>query len=65
MEIYLKELEEDEKAYVKRTVYDKLDAIRKRIALRVISKFLIPYIRMRRSKKKKNKNKKKKKGNKF
>lgn len=47
MEIYHTELEEDETMYFKRELYDKLDAIRKKIALRTISTFLLPYVNMK------------------
>lgn len=62
----LKELEEDEKMYFKREFFDKLDVIKEKIALRAISKFLIPYVnlkfksrRLKMLKKKKTKNQKK------
>lgn len=65
MEIYFKDLEEDESVYLKRELYDKLDAIREKIALRAISKFLMPYVIMqfgsRKTKTSKNKTKKMKK----
>lgn len=65
MEIYLSELEESEEMYLKEELYDKLDAIKEKIALRVIKKFLIPYIHVkfetkRAMLKNKKKNKKKK-----
>lgn len=63
MEIYLKNLEEDEKVYLKRELYDKLDAIKEKIALRAISKFLVPYV-IRKFGPKKTKNSKKKKNKK-
>jgi len=47
MEIYYKDLKEDERVYLKRELYDKLDAIRGKIALRAISKFLLPYVIMK------------------
>jgi hypothetical protein len=47
MEIYQTKLEEDETLYFKRELYDKLDAIRKKIALRTISKFLLLYVNMK------------------
>lgn len=66
MEMNLKELEEDERIYIKREFYDKLDAIKEKIALRAISKFLLPYVnlkfkakRLKMLKNKKIKNKKK------
>jgi len=63
METYLRELEEEKKLYLKRELYDKLDAIRKKIALRTITKFLIPYanmkFRLRRQKARKKKTPKK------
>lgn len=66
MEMYLEELKEDEKLYFKREFFDKLDAIKEKIALRTISKFLIPYVnlkfkskRLHISKKRKTKNQKK------
>lgn len=63
METYLYELQEDERVYLKRELYDKLDAIKEKIALRAISKLLIPYVNLKfgprkptsRRKKKKNK----------
>lgn len=44
MEIYHGELEEGETKYLKEELYDKLDAIKEKIALRAIAKFLVPYI---------------------
>lgn len=44
MKTYLNELEEDERVYLKRELYDKLDAIKEKIALRAIKKFLMPYV---------------------
>lgn len=47
MELYLEKLVNEENLYLKRTFYDKLDAIREKIALRSISKFLMPYVIMK------------------
>lgn len=47
MELYLEKLVNEENLYLKRTFYDKLDAIREKIALRTISKFLMPYVIMK------------------
>lgn len=52
MRIHLDELKEKERIYLKREFYDKLDAIKEKIALRAIKKLLEPYIVMKfRSKK--------------
>lgn len=59
MSKYLAELQEAERVYLKREVYDKLDAIRKRIALRTITTFIMPYVNLKfKSRKKKSKSKK-------
>lgn len=59
MSMYLTELQESERVYLKREVYDKLDAIRKRIALRTITEFIMPYVNLKfKSRKKKSKGKK-------
>lgn len=47
IEMNLMELEEDEKMYFKREFFDKLDAIKEKIALRAISKFLLPYVNLK------------------
>lgn len=59
MSKYLADLQEAERVYLKREVYDKLDAIRKRIALRTITAFIMPYVNLKfKSRKKKAKSKK-------
>jgi len=59
MSTYLAELQEAERVYLKREVYDKLDAIRERIALRTITAFIMPYVNLKfKSRKKKTKSKK-------
>lgn len=60
MGIYLEELIEEERVYLKREFYDKLDAIKEKIALRAINKFLVPYILNKFGPRKKPKNKTKK-----
>ncbi|VVC45818.1 Hypothetical protein CINCED_3A002857 [Cinara cedri] len=44
MGTYLEKLKEEERISLKREFYDKLDAIKEKIALRAITKFLMPYI---------------------
>lgn len=51
MEMNLNSLEEDERMYLKVELYDKLDAIKEKRALRVISKFMSSYINMKFAKK--------------
>jgi len=59
MSTYLAELQEAERVYLQREVYDKLDAIRERIALRTITAFIMPYVKLKfKSRKKKTKSKK-------
>ncbi|KAL5236572.1 hypothetical protein ACI65C_003982 [Semiaphis heraclei] len=59
MATHLAELQEAERVYLKREVYDKLDAIRERIALRTISAFIMPYVNLKfKSRKQKTKKKK-------
>ncbi|XP_026819178.1 uncharacterized protein LOC113557833 [Rhopalosiphum maidis] len=59
MSKHLAELQEAERVYLKREVYDKLDAIRERIALRTITAFIMPYVNLKfKSRKKKTKSKK-------
>jgi len=59
MDTHLAELQEAERIYLKREVYDKLDAIRERIALRTISAFIMPYVNLKfKSRKQKTKSKK-------
>lgn len=47
IEVYLKELQDDETMYFKQEFDNRIYAIRKKIALRAISKFLLPYINMK------------------
>ncbi|XP_022173408.1 uncharacterized protein LOC111035893 [Myzus persicae] len=59
MATHLADLQESERVYLKREVYDKLDAIRERIALRTITAFIMPYVNLKfKSRKKKIKSKK-------
>jgi len=61
MATHLAELQEAERVYLKREVYDRLDAIRQRIALRTISAFIMPYVNLKfKSRKQKTKIKKSK-----
>jgi len=54
MATHLTELQEFERVYLQREVYDKLDAIRERIALRTITAFIMPYVNLKfKSRKKK------------
>lgn len=59
MKTHLAELQEAERVYLKREVFDKLDAIRERIALRTITSFIMPYVKLKfKSRGKKTKSKK-------